>query len=281
MPKKIDTAVTIAKNLVIENQLRFSSRRHKILSPSTTDVVICMKSYPARIKYAWLSLETLFRQNFEGAKIVLVLAESQFPQKQVPKSILRLVNKGLELLWVEKDGRSFDHLWPAYIRFPNCKIISVDDDKFFPPTLVSELVNQSILRPNTIIGARGWEIAPIGNEIGFGQGWRRASLSTPSKKLFMPPGNGSLYPPDSLPPSTGDDSLRNQICPNADDVWYWAMARLHGTPSICLGLRPHRPSWRQSRTPALADSGPGTKEFKSVVDYFDLRPTLLEDMTSP
>jgi hypothetical protein len=212
--------------------------------------------------------------------MVLILAESQFPSREVPKSIRSLVSRGLEILWVQRDGRSSDHLWPAYKHFPECRIVSVDDDKFFPVDLIARLAHESEKRPNTIIGARGWEITSVEGSISFGDGWTRASLFTQSERLFMPPGNGSLYPPGSLPDIAGDFELMNKICPNADDVWFWAMARLAGTSSLCLGLPPHRPVWRQSMTPALAHLNPGAEEFKSVMGYFRMEESLLNDISN-
>jgi hypothetical protein len=267
-------------DLRLELFYRLSSSRHTLKDAEAARIVVSMKSYPARIRHAWISLESLFRQDFEGYRVVLVLAEAQFPGKVVPRSITRLVGKGLEILWVERDGRSFDHLWPAYKAFPECTIISVDDDKYFPPSLVSQLVEQSHRLPGVIVGARGWEMRANGGEIEFGNGWVRADKDTPSIKLFMPPGNGSLYPQGSLPEQTGDYALMAEICPNADDVWYWAMARMHGTESVCLGLPAHRPVWKQTRTPALADLDPGPREFSSVLSTFGLRDSLIRDVSS-
>lgn len=269
----------IVKDIGLEVSYRLSSKQFTLSGADDFRVVVSMKSYPARIKHAWISLESLFRQDFREFRLVLVLVESQFPGRRVPRSISRLTKKGLEILWIERDGRSFDHLWPAYKTFRESAVISVDDDKFFPPTLVSELLAQSSLTPHAIIGARGWEMKSSGDGVEFGKEWIRADRLTPSSRLFMPPGNGSLYPQGSLPEATGDHELMSKICPNADDVWYWAMARLHGTESLCLGLPPHRAMWRQSRTPALADLDPGPKEFAAVLGALNLRNQLLVDIS--
>jgi hypothetical protein len=240
-----------------------------------------MKSYPARIRHAWIALESLFRQDFDDYIMVLVLVDSQFPGRQVPRSIRKLVKRGLTILWIQEDGKSFDHLWPAYCAYPEAKIISVDDDKFFPPNLLSTLVEHSKSAPGRIIGARGWEMRAQGGRVTFGAGWLRAGLHTPTERLFMPPGNGSLYPPGSLSKETGDYELMRKICPTADDVWYWAMTRMAGVHSLCLGLPPHRPIWKQSRTPALADRDPGPAEFARVLEHFALTATVVADAMIP
>ena len=274
MGRKLDVLLRILKDLQIEAHYRLTARKHRIDPDSMPDVVVSMKSYPARIRHAWLAIESLFRQNRSGYIVVLVLVQSQFPGGRLPRSITRLVKRGLTILWIQEDGKSFDHLWPAYSAYPKASIISVDDDKFFPPNLVSTLCNHSESAPGTIIGARGWEMITQDGRVKFGAGWVRAGSQSPSLKLFMPPGNGSLYPPGSLPKDTGDHDLRRTICPNADDVWYWAMARIAGVQSMCLGLPAHRPIWKQSKTPALADLDPGPKEFEAVVRHFSLRAAL-------
>lgn len=282
MGKILHFLLRILKDLQIEVVYRLTASQYRITPDPSPDVVVAMKSYPARIQHAWLAIESLFRQDCNEYIVVLVLVESQFPGRRVPRSIKRLEKRGLTILWIQEDGKSFDHLWPAYSTYPKASIISVDDDKFFPPNLVSTLCQHSELSPGKIIGARGWEMVAQDGRVKFGVGWLRAGLQTPSQRLFMPPGNGSLYPPGSLPKDTGNHDLRLAVCPNADDVWYWAMARIAAVPSLCLGLPAHRPIWKQSNTPALADLDPGPKEFDSAVLHFSLRAALeLDCKTDP
>jgi len=233
-------------------------------------LVVCMTSYPARIRGAWVSIESLFRQDYRPFLLILVLAESQFPKGKLPLIIRLQIWKGLRIMWVAEDNGSFDHLWPAYSAHPDSNIISVDDDKIFPSNLVRQLTSASRANPGNVIGARGWEMKSVDGELRFGEGWQRADRQSPSDLLFMPPGNGSLYPPGSLPQLTGDDQIRKVLCPRADDVWYWAMTALGGVGSYCLGLPPHRNSRPQLRTPALAHDDPGPEEFEAVRSHFSI-----------
>jgi len=257
---------------------RLTSQKYTLEKAASTSIVVCMTSHPGRIKHAWLSLESLFRQTDRDFRLVLVLADSQFPRRKLPNSIRRLTRKGLEILWVQRDGRSFDHLWPAYRKFPEAAVISVDDDKFFSASLVEKLRTASVKYPSTIIGWRGWQMRLSDGSLAFGHGWERATEQTPSNQLFMPPGNGSFYPPGSLPAGTGDYLVREQICPDADDVWYWAMARLGGRKSVCLGEANHRAVWQQKGTVSLASAQPGPAQFEQVLRYFDLEEPLLREL---
>lgn len=249
-----------------------------------SNLVVSMTSYPPRIGGSWVSLESLFRQNFRDFRLVLVLAEPQFPGRKLPLIINLMRWKGLEILWVPEDNKSWDHLWPAYSNYYGCSVISVDDDKVFPRSLVRDLVRASERHPGAIIGARGWEMRLEEKVLRFKKGWVRASPSTKSQALFMPPGNGSLYPPGSLPPLSGDTELMRKVCPVADDVWYWATSTINGTPNVCLALPPHRPVRVQNATVALANEDPGPTEFISALRHFRLQEVLsplLESAETP
>jgi len=275
MKRRVNAFFRWAYDVGLEAWFLLTMFSHR-LSKDNESLVVSMTSYPARIDGSWVSLESIFRQRFKNFKLVLTLAESQFPGKKLPLKIRLLVRKGLSILWVKEDNRSWDHLWPAYSLYRGASVITVDDDKVFPPTLVGDLVRASEQNPGAIIGSRGWEMKLVGKNLGFKTGWVRATSSTESDALFMPPGNGSLYPPGSLADIAGDTDLMKKLCPRADDVWYWAAARLNGTASFCLGLPAHRPVRAQSSTPALADEDPGTAEFGSVIAHFDL----LDDISS-
>ena len=262
----------------LEIELLWGANRHTVVPPDEADVVVSMTSYPARIKFAWISLETLFRQKYESFAVVLILARAQFPTGRLPKRIRRLQERGLAVIWVNQDGKSADHIWPAYSRFRHARIVSVDDDKFFPPELLAQLTAESDSSPGVIVGARGWEMAEARGSVAFGENWVRANRSSPSSLLFIPPGNGSLFPPGSLPEMAGDYDLMREVCPSADDVWFWAMAVLAGTESKCLGMAAHRPVSRQQRTDSLASLNAGPTQFKTALEHFGLERKVLSSI---
>ena len=253
--------------------------RYVVQRPEYTDVVVSMTSYPARIRHAWIAIESLFRQDYPVFSIVLVLTKSQFPGLRLPGKIRHQQKRGLTIIWVDKDGRSSDHIWPAYSMFKGSRIVSVDDDKFFPPHLLSSLVEESTRFPKAIIGARGWQMFPVDGRLEFGNGWTRADTASPSHSLFIPPGNGTLYPPGSLPPVAGDFDLMTTVCPTADDVWFWATATMFGSKFRCLGMPPHPPVMKQLATESLASLNEGPRQFRRAVEHFGFEEALVRDMS--
>lgn len=282
MLKNLRNLLHFFLRMVVERMLEIDLLRdrnkHTVAPPEEAEVVVSMTSYPARIKSAWISLETIFRQHYDLFAVVLVLTRSQFPTGKLPKKIRHLERRGLVVIWVEQDGKSADHIWPAYSRFRHARIVSVDDDKFFPRDLLAKLTAESDRYPGAVIGARGWEIAEVGGSLAFGVNWARAKRSTPSCLLFMPPGNGSLYPPRSLPELAGNYDIMRRVCPTADDVWFWAMALLEGTESRCLGMAAHRPVSRQRRTDSLASLNAGPAQFRAALDFFQLEDSVLNSI---
>jgi hypothetical protein len=53
-------------------------------------------------------------------------------------------------------------------------------------------------------------------------------------ELFPTGGAGCLYPPGSLHKDTTNKELFMKLCPNADDVWFWVMARLQSTKHVTV-----------------------------------------------
>lgn len=237
-------------------------------------VVIGMTSYPARITSAWKAVETLLRQDVSGIPVILVLAEEEFPNRAIPLRLEAQARRGLQILWTARNGKSFDKLLPIRRAFTGATIITVDDDKYFPKTLVSELLSAHQSHPGHIIGARGWRVVADQQtgQLSFGTGWIRSQPGDAGYGLHVPGGNGCLYPPDSLDPVVDDLDLALELCPTTDDIWFWVAAHLKKTPTYCLGMPPHRPIGSQKDTPALSDVNHQREQdqFHRVLRHFDL-----------
>lgn len=240
-------------------------------------VVIGMTSYPARINEAWRAVETLLRQDVAGIPVVLVLSEDEFPGREIPRRLRAQTQRGLQILWKDTNGRSFDKLLPVRKAFPEATIITVDDDKYFPTTLVGDLLEAHHSHPGHIIGARGWRVLPDTHtgQVHFGAGWVRSEPGDTGSGLHVPGGNGCLYPPGSLDGVVDDQELALHLCPTTDDIWFWVAAHRAGTPVYCLGMPAHRPIGSQRNTPALSDvnSQREQEQFQSVLQHFGISAT--------
>jgi hypothetical protein len=239
-------------------------------------VIASLTTYPPRINKSWLAIETLLRQSVRPERLVLVLNTEEFPSKKLPRRIARQTRRGLEILWAHRNGRSHDKLIPVRTAFPQATIVTFDDDKFFPRDLLEKLTEASDQSPGKVIGARGWEVRRTeedDDDIHFGEGWTRATPHSSGPHLFLPGGNGCVYPYDSLHALVDnlDEALR--VTPTADDVWFWGALQKNSGQMVCLGLPPHRPVSALKAGPALSALGESENErqFQDALDFFCIR----------
>lgn len=238
-------------------------------------VIASLTTYPPRISKSWMAIETLLRQSMKPEKLLLVLNLEEFPSRKLPRRIERQTRRGLEILWVERNGRSHDKLIPVRAAFPGSTIVTFDDDKFFPRNLLEELIHASKRNEGKVIGARGWEIrySQDNTDIRFGKGWTRAAPDSEGRHLFLPGGNGCLYPYES--PHTSVDSIDDalRVCPTADDIWFWGALQKNASGMVCLGLPPHRPVSALKAGPALSALGgeENERQFSDSLDFFGIR----------
>ena len=240
----------------------------------SSELVVSLTSHPARILYAWRSIETLLRQVSRQGLTLLVLCEEEFPRRELPRRLKAQQRRGLEILWVSQNGRSFDKLLPARKIFPGSHIITVDDDLYFPGNLVDALWEQGRRSPGAIVGARGWRVQPsrADGKVRFGTDWVRAETGDSGRGLHMPGGNGCLYPPNSLHSDVDNLGLALRLAPTNDDIWFWIQAIRAGSDFVCLGMGPHIQVRRQTKTYALSKVNHAGQEeqFQSVLGHFSI-----------
>lgn len=267
------------RELALAGRLLFTTAPKRRPDDGSSSAVVALTSYPERIVHAWRSIETILRQDIHAGTVVLVLAESDFPRREIPLRLQRQTKRGLEILWVRRNGFSFDKLIPVRSLFPESPIITVDDDLYFPSSLVGDLVATSYDFPGAIIGARGWRVAasPDDGKLRFGDGWTRSVSGDAGRGLHLPGGNGCLYPPQSLDPMVDRLDLALELAPTNDDIWFWIHAVRAGTEFVCLGMPPHLPVKPQRRTPALSHVNRVGQDdqFQSVMRYFRVDPMTL------
>ena len=247
-------------------------------------VIASLTTYPPRISHAWTAIETLLRQSVTPIQLLLVLNLADFPDKKIPRKIQEQTRRGLTILWAEKNGLSYDKLLPLRTKFPTLPIVTFDDDKYFPESLMESIYLESRKHPKAVIGSRGWVIKAAGDlgEVHYGENWDRVESHRLGYNLITPGGNGCLYPPDAFDDRVDDMDQAVRVCPTADDVWFWSATVSRGTEIYCLGMKPHRPVASQRDTKALSDINEAANDgqFQAAVDFFGIRSRVLEILSS-
>lgn len=186
--------------------------------------LICsLTSFPARIDEIWICIETIFRQTIKADEIILWLSQEQFPNQQLPKSILSCIDKGLTVRWVNDDLRSHKKYYYALQEYENADIVLLDDDLYYPNKLLENLINMSHRHPNTICATRIHKITYKKN--GSYNPYRKwihnynPSHEDASQDYFFTSGAGTLIPTGIMPNDTFNQAIFKKICFFADDIW--------------------------------------------------------------
>ena len=194
--------------------------------------IISLTSYPPRIDIVSQTIKSLLGQNPAPDLVVLYLAESQFPNKQIPAELnaITQTNKSFQIRWT-KDTRSYKILIPALQEFPDDIIVIVDDDVVYPQEWLARLIAAHKKYPRAVIGNYVYRIdlnrpykrwRKLQNKL-----WRRWLFGRPSFKNFATGVGGVLYPPHSLHPDVFNEDVFKAIAPTNDDIWFWAMTVLN------------------------------------------------------
>ena len=212
----------------IENFLN-SSELGIIKEKRELELIISLTSYPDRMYDICYTLYSLFKQNLKPNKIILFLAEEQFPNrdKDLHKKLLEFTKHGLIVKYT-KDIKSYKKLIPALNEYPNALIVTADDDIFYPQDWLEKLYNCWKDNKNYIICHRAHRIIIKGKKIIPYNNWEQEIITEKSSFLhFLTGVGGVLYPPNFLYKDVLNEKLFQKLSPNADDIWFWAMAVLN------------------------------------------------------
>jgi len=198
-------------------------------SPRQSDVVISLTSFPKRIDTLWIVIECLLRQTVRPHKIVLWLSNDQFDSiESLPHHLLAQRDRGLEIRLVEGDIRSHKKYYYAFSEFADSPVLLVDDDIIYDSHLVEDLLNDFSKEKIHCSYAYHISRAADGSPLPYKK-WRLIHRDHDDcEDMFFGSGGGTLLVPSMLCADVTDKDVALKLCPQADDVWLNAMARLSG-----------------------------------------------------
>lgn len=194
-------------------------------------IIVSLTSMPERMKDLHIGLYSLFNQTATPDRIILWLSKEEFPNKEkdLPKKILKFKKFGLEIKWCD-NIKSYKKLIPTLQKFPDDVIITADDDILYPEEWLLKLLSAHEKEPNTIFCHRAHRIIFDDNKNILPYNAWEHCVKTNKGIIFPTVGGGALYPPGSLFKDTTQTGIFTELAPNADDIWFWAMATLQKTP---------------------------------------------------
>jgi len=197
-------------------------------------LIVSFTTIPSRIDKAIYVADSMLSQTVRPDKVLLYLAEDEFPDKNLPGEYANLMRRGLEINYVE-NLKPHKKYYFTLRDYPDAILITVDDDIIYPLNLIEALYDSykkfpdaiSALRAHRMRGDKESGLLPYMSwELGIQEARK------PGFDLF-PTGVGSvLYPPCSLSPEVMDKETLIDLCLCADDVWLKAMSLLNDTPVV-------------------------------------------------
>lgn len=208
-------------------------KKYGVMDLNIPEPVISITSFPARIATVNQTIESIINQNYPYKCITLWLADSQFPNKEkdLPESLIKLKDaKSLCIGWCE-DTKSYKKLIPSLKKYPNDAIITIDDDLIYPIDWLERLVCAYMNDKSSIhtMRAHGIKIDSLLHIQPYANWMSNMDCAEKSYFNFFTGVGGVLYPPKALSDNVLNEKQMLKLCPNADDIWFWANAILNRT----------------------------------------------------
>ena len=220
-------------HLGFKHKLDFKSKKADKFGVTETkrnpQLIVSLASYPSRINTVYKTIETLLNQTVKPDRLILWLAEEQFPNKEadLPENLLKLREFGFEIGWCE-DLKSYKKLVPALREFPNDIIVTADDDLYYQQDWLESLYNAYLKNPKNIYTRRACRITKKGNVFKIAPHYSNTHYEADFSNQLMG-GAGTIYPPHCLHEDVLNTDLIKELVPTYDDIYFWAMAVAKGT----------------------------------------------------
>lgn len=202
----------------------------------SNDIIVSLTSFPARIQFVSQVIDSIFNQTVKVDKVVLWLAEDQFPYREnsLPIQLLEQAKHGLEIRWCD-DLKPHKKYYYTMEEFPDSIVITIDDDVIYSNNLVETLLNSYIKYPYAVSAMRAhlMTFGSNGNVLPY-KYWKREYKwsGEPSMSLLATGIGGVLYPPHIMCDELFNKNAIKELCINADDLWLKIMQVIVHTPVV-------------------------------------------------
>jgi hypothetical protein len=188
------------------------------------DIVVSITSYGKRVHDALpYMLYSLLIQTILPKKIIVYLDYDNWSLVNLPWQLKRLQEVGVDVRFC-KDIRSYKKLIPALQDFPYNAILTLDDDMYYHKDYMMWMTNAyEKSDKKTVLGQWGYIPTKInGKYISYNE-WPDCKLGTKDDEKSFIGCCGICYPPHIYDDEIFKEELFMQLCPIADDIWFWAM----------------------------------------------------------
>jgi hypothetical protein len=195
---------------------------------TTPRLIVSLTSHPPRVAESYAAVYSLLTQSLKPDKVVLWLAQSQFPCKEhdLPWELLHLRQFGLSIQWCE-DLKALKKIIPSLKAYPDDTIVLADDDTLYPHNWLEQLYEEHRKNPSFVQAYAAYKVCS-GRDYTT-RNWCWGGGKSCSPPYFASSWGGVLYPPHSQHEEVLRTDLAMQLAPYDDELWCWAMRVLKGT----------------------------------------------------
>ncbi|WP_336616246.1 hypothetical protein [Bacteroides acidifaciens] len=212
---------------------RFSEERN--FSQSNVYVTASLTTFPARIKEVRYVIMSILLQTIRPDRVLLWVAEDQFPNRQLPDNLRVLCDYGLEIRFCDDLRSHKKYYYVLQEQKTNELVITFDDDIIYHPHTIERLIKKHDEYPNCIVCSQVHIMTfDERGQLNPYHKWGSAhdNQDIPNKDYMPLTGSGCLYPCGIMPKVTFEKHKIRNIAFTADDLWIGAIAHINGV-KIC------------------------------------------------
>lgn len=254
--------------------------------PGEVPLVVTLTTIAERLPKTAITVECLLRQTVKPDRLILWLDKKL--EGKISTWLRRQMHRGLEIRLIEDIGPHTKIVY-ALDEFPGARIVTADDDVWYPDFWLNELLMAHEQSPDCIICHRAHRM--LADERGTVFPYKQWDWCSPGQAgsslwLFPTGVSGVLYPPNSLHSEVTNSSVFQKLCPTADDVWLKAMSLLGGVK--CRKVAPFSRDWpvvggTQFKNLAAnnVERNQNDVQLRAVFEYYDLSSILQQNCLRP
>lgn len=194
-------------------------------------ITVSLTSYPGRIYKVATAIKSIMLQTMCPNRVILWLAEEQFPNHQLPQTLEDLKEIGVEIYFCKGDLRSHKkYFYALQCQKPGEVVLTIDDDIIYHPLTIERAMEKHRLFPNAVIcnSAHVVTFDESDNPLPYSRWKGVEDFGYYSNEILTPlTGSGCLYPYGVMPKTTFDVDLIKSTSFTADDLWIAAMINVN------------------------------------------------------
>lgn len=199
-------------------------------------IIASLTSFPIRINECALSLKTLFMQTIPPDRIILWLADSQFPNHNLPAAFDELITNGLEVRYVDDLRSHKKYFYMLQEQQPDELVITFDDDIIYHPKTIERAFQKHLEFPDAIVcnEVKYITFSNDGKKLKSYNDWGHPGdgYKAPNIRYSVMSGSGTLYPYGIFPKEVFDWETIKRLAYSADDLWITFMAKHYNIPVV-------------------------------------------------